>query len=361
MPKVVIFAAILLLLLVSWTPAHESLEVARLEAAGVKFSNVPLSFLKLASGESTWPAHSGTPFVHESVSVPVYFPHLEAWTDQGRDLLKTRFTTSQSQTVLFMHLDNVIIIRFRGSLTLSDGYDYDALVGDLSKLRKMTSLSASFTPLTDRHVALLSESTPHLLGLQLGGCFISNRGVEHIGKFQQLRCLDLSDTLASNQGIQPLEGLKDLRQLSLGGCNVSDDALASLITALPKLEMVFLHGTPSGVKTIEALSRHQAIRVVDLSYTAVTDDMVQQLLVIPNLEELYLEHNQFTLAAFRRVGDARKLNTLVVGESLDELASAKLFDAHPQLSQGRFGILRLQHREEKLKPDAQLLNQQRGE
>jgi internalin A len=114
------------------------------------------------------------------------------------------------------------------------------------------------------------ESDCHVVG----GIRITDLGLAKLTKLKKLQRLDVSGSEITPAGLKQLEGLNQLRSLSLWNCKALDDSAATGLAALPNLTKL------------------------DLSYTNVGDQALASLAALPRLKELYLTDTRVTLAGF---------------------------------------------------------------
>jgi internalin A len=114
------------------------------------------------------------------------------------------------------------------------------------------------------------ESDCHVVG----GIRITDLGLAKLTKLKKLQRLDVSGSEITPAGLKQLEGLTQLRSLSLWNCKALDDSAATGLAALPNLTKL------------------------DLSYTNVGDQALASLAGLPRLKELYLTDTRVTLAGF---------------------------------------------------------------
>ncbi len=105
-----------------------------------------------------------------------------------------------------------------------------------------------------------------------GGLQITDLGVAKLARLKNLRRLNLSGARVTTEGIQLLQALP-LERLSLFACQSLDAAAATALAGIPTLA------------------------TIDLSYTNINDEALQQLAKLPNLKHLYLTETQVTPAA----------------------------------------------------------------
>lgn len=149
----------------------------------------------------------------------------------------------------------------------------DALSHIESRFKGIRKLDMSFCDaVNDEAVINLFPLEGTLTSLILRGCHVSDMGLEAIGKFTQLECLDISkqyeeqSLIVTDYGLAALSKLRRLREISLAWNKcVTDDGVASLI------------GASQGVKQL---------RVLDLSCCMGLTDAVCESLIGQPLERL---------------------------------------------------------------------------
>lgn len=114
------------------------------------------------------------------------------------------------------------------------------------------------------------ESDCHVVG----GIRITDLGLAKLTKLKKLQRLDVSGSEITPAGLKQLEGLTQLRALSLWNCKALDDSAATGLAALPNLTKL------------------------DLSYTNVGDQALASLAGLPHLRELYLTDTRVTSTGF---------------------------------------------------------------
>jgi Leucine-rich repeat (LRR) protein len=128
----------------------------------------------------------------------------------------------------------------------------------------------------------------------------TNATLALVEKNGEVRVLDLSRTLVTDEGLSRLAGLKQLEDLNLSGRSVKDAGLAHLagLTALKRL---------------------------DLNGHAITDEGLKHLGKLVNLEWLDLQSwGAMKGSGFRHLANLKKLKTLRVSGGLDDSAFAGL-------------------------------------
>lgn len=107
------------------------------------------------------------------------------------------------------------------------------------------TLDLEATPFDDRMARWTSRSTS-ITALELGGTRITDLGLEHLVRMQQLRSLDLWATNVSETALTLLTGLPNLEYVSLGGYDwrpsLDPEAVTTLLLTLPNLKRAWLDG-----------------------------------------------------------------------------------------------------------------------
>lgn len=106
-------------------------------------------------------------------------------------------------------------------------------------------LMVSFTgsrEVTDEQINSLLELKDQLVWLNLNNTRISDQQMEGISKLANLRVLYLNNTAVTDEGISRLAGLKELRWLSLVGTRVTDQSIPSFLK-FQQLTNLFLYQT----------------------------------------------------------------------------------------------------------------------
>ena len=142
-----------------------------------------------------------------------------------------------------------------------------------------------------------------------GGLQVTDLGVAKLAKLKKLRRLNLSGARLSAEGIQVLQGLP-LERLSLWACASLDQSAAIALAGIPTLA------------------------VLDLSYTKIDDEALQQLAKLPNLKQLYITETLVTVdgvEAFRK----QHSNTFVSWAKRPAPRGAPLTNEKPVVEEGQ--------------------------
>jgi len=136
-------------------------------------------------------------------------------------------------------------------------------------------------------------------GIDLRRSGISDSGLSELNKKSNLRYVNLSNTLVTDDGLMELAGLKDLETLLLGKSGLERRNRESLtgrgirhLAALPRLRHLFLSGARIGDNELRHLGMLRHLVALDLSDTGVTGAGLGELVVLKSLASLDLSFTQ---------------------------------------------------------------------
>lgn len=128
----------------------------------------------------------------------------------------------------------------------------------------------------------------------LRGTFVSDTDLDRIAALPQLEKLDLSHTRITDQGMQRLKDLRNVRELNLLYAElVTDEGLAAVKT-WPRIERLNFRGTKVTDNTLALLAGKDTIRALDIGFAEVTDSGLQHLVKLKGLRELSFGGNKMT-------------------------------------------------------------------
>lgn len=153
---------------------------------------------------------------------------------------------------------------------------------DLQYFVGLTSLTIS--ALSDSDLSFLAVM-PDLTSLTLNGCAMTSEQLASLSLAPGLKQLHLSDCSLST--LAPLSSLTQLEVLDLSDNYISDLSPLGNCTALQDLNLY-----SNGVADVTPLAKLTNLQIVDLSSNSLTD--VSALSACTKLEELYLSGNQLT-------------------------------------------------------------------
>jgi Leucine-rich repeat (LRR) protein len=136
----------------------------------------------------------------------------------------------------------------------------------------------------------------------------------------------LQESKVSDKGLAHLQHLKDLRCLYINGAQMTDNSVA-IIRRLSHLEELYLDRTAVtdvGLRHLSAIK----VRHLSLADTRITDEGLETLASMPQLEVLNISGTQITDAGLRRLQEVKSLKevyltlTPVTDTGMDALLSA---------------------------------------
>jgi Leucine-rich repeat (LRR) protein len=151
--------------------------------------------------------------------------------------------------------------------------------------------------------------------VDLGGAQMGNLQLKELAPLQNLRYLNLSGTFVSGAGLKRLAPFKQLQTLRLDpGTQVSDEALQSL-REIGQFHALYL----ASAEDDKRAASPEAVVVLDLSDTRVSDAGLKELAPLKNLQILDLSGTRVTDAGLKELALLKNLQAL-------DLAGTKVSD-----------------------------------
>lgn len=205
----------------------------------------------------------------------------------------------------------------------------------ISNLTRLENLSIGFGvgyPVTTvglEHLKQMKE----LQELRLDGCEVSDDGLRMIAEsFPKLESLQLQDGTMTNAGIAHLAGLQHLRQLGLKECALVGDAGVSHLSDLLDLKSLSLSNTAvtdAGIVHVKLLTN---LTYLNLDETSLTDRGIEELHPLQQLASLSLSGTQVTDASIRSLGPLPHLTQLILDKTVITDASLEHLQSFPKLN-----------------------------
>ncbi len=137
-------------------------------------------------------------------------------------------------------------------------------------------------------------SDGHIVEVSLARTWASDDNVERVTQIKTLKRLDLSFTYVTDVGIQHLQQLPELEDLTLDAAEAITDAAASYLRASKRLRRLVLRGTDITDVGMPYLAALTGLKSLDLSHTMVGDVGLESLPALSELEELNLGGTRIT-------------------------------------------------------------------
>jgi uncharacterized membrane protein len=142
-----------------------------------------------------------------------------------------------------------------------------------------------FREITDEHISALQEISDQLVWLNLSHTPVTDEQLDGISKLRNLRVLFLNNTGISDAGLAKIAPLPELRSLSLVGTNVTDASIATF-KKLESLTNLFLFQTTLTDKGISEFSgAHDEVNIDTGNYRLKelpTDTIVYKKVTVKN-------------------------------------------------------------------------------
>ena len=133
--------------------------------------------------------------------------------------------------------------------------------------------SVSVTDFNVGHIAQL----PRLEVLDLGETNVSDRGIAELARLKNLHTLDLRATRVTSKGLAALSGLPKLRHLKLWKAKGIDDAAVPVFLQMENLEVLELPETSITAKGLAQLSAKQGLKQLFIGGIDVTPEQAEAL------------------------------------------------------------------------------------
>ena len=134
----------------------------------------------------------------------------------------------------------------------------------------------------------------NIVEVSLARTWASNNDIERVVEIKGLKRLDLSFTYVSDAGIELLQQLPQLDELTLDATEAITDAAASYLRANKRLRKLVLRGTDITDVGMPYLAALTGLKSLDLSHTMVGDVGLESLPALTELEELNLGGTRIT-------------------------------------------------------------------
>jgi len=136
---------------------------------------------------------------------------------------------------------------------------------------------------TDADLQRIREHLETLPGLQRLYCrraLITDKALGHLGGFERLELLDLTDTRVTDTGLQYLKDVPKLAGLDLRGTRITDAGLEHLggVRSLVWVDLTGTQVTDTGLKHLEALPRLEWVNACDTNVTDAGAEKLQRAL-----------------------------------------------------------------------------------
>jgi len=149
--------------------------------------------------------------------------------------------------------------------------------------------------------------------LEMAESKIDDKHISPLGQLKKLKVLNISYTWLSDKGLETIDELPNLIELQISGCQkMTSKAVDSLLKIAPKVERLEIGFTPIGKAGYEKLVGFKNLASLDVSYSDLTDDMVQPILKL-KLRDLSIAKNpRLTDATLKQLAKNRSIDNLKI-------------------------------------------------
>ena len=173
-------------------------------------------------------------------------------------------------------------------------------LADLSNLQELSINSRKDYPIDAKSLGHLADLTD-LQSLDFGYCEITDEAMPIIGKFRELRRLDLRGSRITDAGMAQLSDLGKIKDLNLGDCEAVTDAGIRVISNFRDLKSLSLTGTQLTDAGISAFHSHSGLNNLSMAGTHILDEGVASLIELTNLKTLDLSNTAVTDQAMKSI------------------------------------------------------------
>jgi Leucine-rich repeat (LRR) protein len=238
-------------------------------------------------------------------------PHLQQLHVHGCKLTSDRMSALRSAVPLFAYVvDSDFSLRrladvtppeprnaqeirvYRAACQLLWGFDVAAFRTTGNTVTDLSIHPRGWMPADGWMLSYLSP-LKGLKNLWLGGCNLSADALEQLQAHDQLQWLDLSDSAVDDAALERLAGLKRLRGMNLTKTKLTDAAVETL-SQFTNLETLHLAGTQVTDRGLQTLQSQWHLRALDLKQCPISDEGARHLAAMTNLEYIRLDDTKVT-------------------------------------------------------------------
>ena len=192
----------------------------------------------------------------------------------------------------------------------------NAVLEHIAKNRNIEAINLCWSNLiTDDGIAYL-KNMPNLKRLAVGSAKLTDKAMNDLKEIPTLEYLSLSHQGITDSGIQQITGLQNLKFLSAGGASNSPltDKSLSCIGKLQKLEELQIGGTGFSDEGMQDIAKLKNLKRLDI-FTAnqLTNKGLAELSALENLTYLYLGNGtQVSVSGLKSLNNLKRLKNLTL-------------------------------------------------
>ncbi len=150
--------------------------------------------------------------------------------------------------------------------------------------------------------------------LSIGGPATTDRGLESIAKMKGLHSVSITSSRVSEGGLEKLLELPKLTDLDVTHCNVTNQFVGQVVKR-EQIESLSLSGTSIDDDAAALLSKLPKLRKLDVTRTQLTDEGLKLISGLNQLEELSIGNEAITNAGIAEVSRLPRLKSLMIDQA----------------------------------------------
>jgi tetratricopeptide (TPR) repeat protein/Leucine-rich repeat (LRR) protein len=161
---------------------------------------------------------------------------------------------------------------------------------------------------------------------------VTGTGLAALGELAHLKTLTLSNSPVNDQGSQGLRKLPGLEALNLSRTKITDRALDDIatLTNLRELNLAETAVTSEGIRNSQVLRKLTGLEELNLAKAKITDPVLDEIAMLPNLRELTLDDTAVTAEGLLKLRGLKQLRLVsAVGLKVSDEEVARLGEALP--------------------------------
>lgn len=182
----------------------------------------------------------------------------------------------------------------------------DVALTKIASMRNLQDLNLEHSAITNAGLKNLESLNVSVLNLAKSK--INSDGALSLSRMPKLASLNISQTVFSDKGLEPIASIPTLKTLTLDETAITNEGCKYLLNAAA-LESLSLQNTKIDDTAIDTISKLKNLTRLNLSGTAITDLGVKQLASLQRLSNLKLAGTQVTSAC---IDDLARMPSLVV-------------------------------------------------
>ncbi|MCA9126219.1 MAG: hypothetical protein KDB22_04000 [Planctomycetales bacterium] len=159
------------------------------------------------------------------------------------------------------------------------------------------------------------DGAGHAVQVDLRNCWLTDVDVHQLGALTALQDLDLSYTKISDQALEGLASLENVRSLNLRYAEYISDIGIAHLKHWQNAEYLNVHGTKVTSSVFEHIASWHRLKFLDVAHSRVSDELFESLSDLNRLESFAFGGNKMSGTALPLLKSLPSLRALDVGSS----------------------------------------------